>query len=152
MGKTEFRQKEFRHLNFDHVQIVVEFGQLSKFYYSFDNVVEFLLLPKFLWNYDNIFFAGYFIVQFSSEFWQPHTCNTWNFNSSIQLFKFSTVRHEIRVLEKPNQKASREVRVPENLTSGHRTRWGCLRTGIFEYLNTWMNSWIFKFNFQVWHY
>jgi hypothetical protein len=31
-GKMEFRQKEFRHLKFDNVQIVVEFGHVSKFY------------------------------------------------------------------------------------------------------------------------
>jgi hypothetical protein len=52
----EFRQKEFRHLNFGNVEIVVEFRNMSKFYYNFDNVGEFPELSKFLWNYDRVFF------------------------------------------------------------------------------------------------
>ena len=41
IGKMEFRQKEFRHLNFDNVEFLVEFQNFSKFYRHFDNIVEF---------------------------------------------------------------------------------------------------------------
>ncbi len=39
----EFRQKEFRHLNFDNVQTVVEFKHVSKFQKNLENVVEILM-------------------------------------------------------------------------------------------------------------
>ncbi len=68
-GSMEFRQKEFRHLNFGNVQIVVEFRNMSKFYYNLDNVDEFLGLSKFLWNCDRVFFCWKFCCPFFIRIW-----------------------------------------------------------------------------------
>ena len=97
-GKTEFRQSEFRRLNFDNVEILVEFGHNVEILLEYGHIVEILvefrqivespILSEFRRNFDNktfcwilycrysygisttIFFAGYLIVEIPTDFRQ----------------------------------------------------------------------------------
>jgi hypothetical protein len=77
-GKSEFRRKEFRQRNFDNVEILLEFRNMSTFYCNFDNIIEILKSSKFLRNYDNkVFLLGILLSDYRWNFDNIYSTYIW---------------------------------------------------------------------------